>query len=645
MFFVDTTESTSAFDPGKGTGSFAKRAAQEAAAAVGPEKFIQGYKELENLATETSRKIFGQIGASSDYIQKTLSKSYRNTIEVGASLKENFEIYQSIGSSLQRNVYLTESQLSDLVTIQQTTSLTADEIGKMVTGFQDLGQGTDKAIETTQKLTKTARTYGLNVNTFLKSVGENIKLVNSYGFKDGVEGLGRMVARAQALRMNFSEVKGLAAELLSPESAIELAATMQTLGGEIGALGDFGQLMYMAENDMEGLQNSIIDAAKSAVMFNEETGEFKITGVEMRRLREQARALGMNYEDLANTAVKAAKEQKVMESLDFTGLNQDQKQLIANLSEIGTNGQIKLNVPGFENITDVSKLTADEFKKLKEYQDNANLSEDEIARQSLSVEKQQEIYLRKIASAGLLSGDYLSAGEGTKGEDLESLLRTVTRVTGDEMAKTIEDFVTDSQYTDLLTSFMTGSKDFVTDASTLFQGFVTDLSNTLERLGGGSTRGNGLYYEDLSTTDPGPPINEFLESLKTLEVSVSGVVAKLNEAIGGGTVSAPTVGNFDDAYVSAGGIDIISGPAGTFKLNPLDSTALLAGTDLFPNVNENSKNTNVNFTPLKIDINVAGVTNQDFANMMKSNEFTAAVRKQILSGIGSPLGNTTAGYV
>ena len=29
----------------------------------------------------------------------------------------------------------------------------------------------------------------LNVNTFLKSVGENIKLVNSYGFQDGVEGI------------------------------------------------------------------------------------------------------------------------------------------------------------------------------------------------------------------------------------------------------------------------------------------------------------------------------------------------------------------------------------------------------------------------------------------------------------------------
>ena len=641
MFFTDETTSTSSFEPtqGKGEASFATRAAKEAAAALNPKKFVQAYKEIENLATETARKVFGQVGSSSDYIQKTTANAYRNTISIGASLKDNFDIYQAIGASLQRNTYLTESQLEDLVTIQQTTSLTAEEIGKMVTGFQDLGQGTDKAIETTQKLTKTARTYGLNVNTFLKSVGENIKLVNSYGFKDGVEGLGRMVARAQALRMNFGEVKGLAAELLSPEKAIELAATMQTLGGEIGALGDFGQLMYMAENDMEGLQNSIIDAAKSAVMFNEETGEFKITGVEMRRLREQARALGLNYEDLANTAVKAAKEQKVMESLDFTGLNQDQKQLIANLSEIGTNGQIKLNVPGFENVADVTKLTKDQFTALEEYQKTANMSEKQIASQSLSIEREQLAQLRSIASGGILAGDYLSSEPGTKGEDLESLMRTISTVTGEETRKTLTSFVETGEFTTAVTSFVTGSSTFLSDLESSFVLLIRNLDDLIKKLPTG-------YRSGLDTRDPATatePENVYRDSLDTLTVKVDGIITAISQATGINASTFRGTTSLNDGFFPAGTAKVISGPEGTFRL-PNGRDEVLVGTNLFGG--QESSNSNINFgSPLKIDINIAGVTNQDFANMMKSNEFTAAVRRQLLSGIGSPLGNTTAGYV
>jgi hypothetical protein len=307
MFFQDNSNAgTGPFATPGGDGNFIKNASEAALNAVKPQQFIEGLKTVENQAKQVARTVFGQVGDASRSIQKSLVESFKSTVEIGATLEDNVNIYKSISQSLQRNNYLTSEQLESLVTLQRTTNLTAEEIGSMVTGFQDLGQGTDAAIEKTQQLTQVARSYGLNVSQFLKTTGENLKLVNAYGFQNGVEGLGRMVARAQALRMDFSSITKLAADLLSPEKAIDLAAEMQILGGAVGDLADPFKLMYMAENDMEGLQNAIVDTAKSAVMFNEETGEFKITGVEMRRLRAQADALGMTYEDLANTAVKAA---------------------------------------------------------------------------------------------------------------------------------------------------------------------------------------------------------------------------------------------------------------------------------------------------------------------------------------------------
>ena len=86
----------------------------------------------------------------------------------------------------------------------------------------------------------------LNTGQFLKTVGDNVKLINSYNFRNGVEGFTNMVARSQALRINMADVTSLAGKLLDPSEAINLAAEFQMLGGAVGALADPFQLMNMA---------------------------------------------------------------------------------------------------------------------------------------------------------------------------------------------------------------------------------------------------------------------------------------------------------------------------------------------------------------------------------------------------------------
>ena len=59
---------------------------------------------------------------------------------------------------------------------------------------------------------------------------------------------------------------------LDPSEAINLAAEFQMLGGAVGALADPFQLMNMAQNDLDGLQESIVNAASAAVSFNDRNG-------------------------------------------------------------------------------------------------------------------------------------------------------------------------------------------------------------------------------------------------------------------------------------------------------------------------------------------------------------------------------------
>jgi hypothetical protein len=242
---------------------------------------------------------------------------------------------------------------------------------------------------------------GLNVNTFLSTTAKNLKLVNSYGFKDGVDGLTRMVARAQALRIDMSSVKGLAADLLNPEKAVELAAEFQNLGGAIGALGDPFQLMNLGQNDMEGLQNAIINATKASVQFNGQTKRFEISALEMRRLRAFASATGADYEQLADSAVRAAKETMAFEDIKFLDVDSDKKQLIANLAKLNKDGKLEIQLPNMDKAVELTELNAkqieDAYGELQKQQETGELDALGVARAQLSTLEQIVVTLKTPA--------------------------------------------------------------------------------------------------------------------------------------------------------------------------------------------------------------------------------------------------------
>ena len=95
-------------------------------------------------------------------------------------------------------------------------------MGTLVEGFDSIGVGPTQAAEQIESARKREASLGLNTGQFLKTVGDNVKLINSYNFRNGVEGFTNMVARSQALRINMADVTSLAGKLLDPSEAINL---------------------------------------------------------------------------------------------------------------------------------------------------------------------------------------------------------------------------------------------------------------------------------------------------------------------------------------------------------------------------------------------------------------------------------------
>jgi hypothetical protein len=334
-------------------------------------------------------------------MREQFAKATMDVLQIGGNLDDVANTFLAINKVMGKNTMLSAQELSNMVALQKSAGITADEMGSLIEAFDSIGVGVEGAVSSIDDMASKARSLGLNVNTFLSTTAKNLKLVNSYGFKDGVDGLTRMVARAQALRIDMSSVKGLAADLLNPEKAVELAAEFQNLGGAIGALGDPFQLMNLGQNDMEGLQNAIINATKASVQFNGQTKRFEISALEMRRLRAFASATGADYEQLADSAVRAAKETMAFEDIKFLDVDSDKKQLIANLAKLNKDGKLEIQLPNMDKAVELTELNAkqieDAYGELQKQQETGELDALGVARAQLSTLEQIVVTLKTPA--------------------------------------------------------------------------------------------------------------------------------------------------------------------------------------------------------------------------------------------------------
>ena len=367
--------------------------------------------DFEDQVSRVNRQVLGQGSIYAVSMRKQFALATADVLQIGGSLDDVANTFSAINKVMGKNTMLSAKELSNMVALQKSAGITADEMGSLIEAFDSIGVGVEGAVSSIDDMAAKART-----------TAKNLKLVNSYGFKDGVDGITRMVARSQALRIDMTSVKGLAADLLNPEKAIELAAEFQNLGGAFAGLGDAYQLMNLGQNDMEGLQNAIINATKASVQFNSQTKRFEISALEMRRLRAFAEATGQDYEKLADSAKLAAKETMAFEDIKFLDVDSDKKQLIANLAKLNKDGKLEIELPNMDKAVELTELTAKQvdaaYEQLTKQDEQNQMSAIDIAKAQLTTLESIVIALKtpagKLAANIAAGNNYEKATQNAK---------------------------------------------------------------------------------------------------------------------------------------------------------------------------------------------------------------------------------------
>jgi hypothetical protein len=171
--------------------------------------------------------------------------------------------------------------------------------------------------------------------------------------------------------MNFAT--GMAEKLFDIEGAVKMSAELQVLGGSFSNLADPFHLMYMARNDVAGLTEEIGKAVEQSVQFNNKTGEFDMSGLELHRLRKIAEQTGIAFEDLV-TAGKNAKKFSMIEGQVSFNIGDDEKEFLMNTAQLDEKGKAYIIVDGEKKFLNMLGQSGKDFIK-KQIEEKKSLAE------------------------------------------------------------------------------------------------------------------------------------------------------------------------------------------------------------------------------------------------------------------------------
>jgi len=286
-------------------------------------------KDMASLA-----KGMGVTAEYSQLLKQELGRAVTEVTLMGGKQSDINALQKEFNEATNRTIVLSTENIEKLFAVSQVSGVA---VKALETGFRNAGMETTHISEEMKTVYHTANSLGVNAQTVSTMVVANLDKMNRYGFGTGVEGMAKMAAKAAAMRIDISQTMAVADKLFSPESAIEVASTLQRLGATSSALLDPLKLMDLAQNNVPELQNQLSELSKTFTKFDKETGKFQIMPEARRQLKEVADALGIDRTEFEKMALESAKLEKKMGEIDFSALklnvDEDQKMMLANLAE------------------------------------------------------------------------------------------------------------------------------------------------------------------------------------------------------------------------------------------------------------------------------------------------------------------------
>jgi hypothetical protein len=364
-----------------------------------------------------------------DEMNDAVSKAAAGVIRLGGDISDVGNTMIGIADGARRNVIATEDQVSKLYA---ATTILGGSTKDLVDSFDSVGISVSQIGTNLESSIEYIQSVGLNAKNVMGDVTKNMEQMNRFQFDGGVQGLAKMAAQASMLKFDMKQTFAFADKVLDPEGAINMAAAFQRLGVSVGNLTDPFALMNESINDPTGLQNSLARVGEKYTVFDEKTKTFKINPQGVLILREMEKEAGLAGGTLSKSALAAAdldrRVSNINPSLKFD--SEEDKQFLANMATMNKEGeytvQLKNDKTGEVETKRLGDITQEEMEKLREQQENAPKTLEDIQKKQLDVLENIE----RAVSGNVAKATYGIAGSSVIRGNITGADRITRAVTG-----------------------------------------------------------------------------------------------------------------------------------------------------------------------------------------------------------------------
>jgi hypothetical protein len=270
-------------------------------------------------------------------------------LDVGGTIEQVGEVMETLSNVTGKNRMFTGKQFKSIIELGLGTGLGVEEGSELIGNFDNLGYSLDKTLELTDYARNKAMSVSQNQTSVLRKVNQLVVSLTGYGVSRGLKGMTDLVIKTQKLRIDVvKSVDSFKDAFTDPETAIEVAATAQLLGGKFASLfGNAFTLMGKSVLEPQELTADLIEALKDKA-FKGKNG-FQISPADRQIIKEFAEAINQDPEELMTGAIEQSKYADKIDALNKRGLpimmyNESQQDLITNLMTLNEDGSYSMRL-------------------------------------------------------------------------------------------------------------------------------------------------------------------------------------------------------------------------------------------------------------------------------------------------------------
>lgn len=436
------------------------------------------YGYAEKLA-ESSKTTAVNIGISVGRSQEFTKSFNRATAEVqkfGGSANDVQSIMEEFNEDSGRARIISPEEVSNIFLLTKGLNLTNQSAGALLEKMDLMGVSVNNSNELLNSLTVESQKLGLNASKVVKTLTNNFDTMSSMSFKGGVKGMTEMAKLAVQMRMDVGDMLGMAKKFYNPEEAIQAAAELQLLGGDIAeAFGDPFTLMYEARNKPEELAKRVAKMTENMIQFNEETGEYDLPAEAVQQFEALSKTIGGSSESLIEMARQTAKIKDIKMNVSGNIQDEDMREGLASMARM-KDGKWVVDFDGKEvGIGDIGVDLAEKMLAAPKNEEDAIMN---IAYNSMTTNEILENILEAMKTGYVAESNVYEITEDIMRPSMESLFKGMES----QVTNMIEG-IQKTPYGKLRENMIQQSQNLgLESGDTVKKIFELDLSEDLEKL-------------------------------------------------------------------------------------------------------------------------------------------------------------------